>query len=784
MLKSYFLYAKKWVLITVILIVSNTFFAQNVQTDVTTYTSQQLIEDILINSNCITNVTVTNVIGGNFGGSDQSYGYFNASGSSFPFQEGIVLSTGRLSNVDGPNTSLSDDGDDSSWNGDNDLETILNESNTTNATTIEFEFTSTANQISFNYIFASEEYQENNSNTCQYSDLFGFLIRPINDQQYTNIALVPNTQTPVKVTTVHPAIPNGCEAQNEYYFESWNDSSAPINFNGQTKVLTATADIIPNETYHVKLVIADEQNYRYDSAVFLEAGSFKLSTDLSEDRLFETNNPLCFGETLELDAFTSGANVTYKWFKNGSELLGEISNIYTVQDEGVYNVEVTFNGTCDSYGEITINYAQELDTNQNYLSSCDNDSDGITFFDLHLADPFYKIDMTGLTVVDFYRTPENANDNLNPIPDPTVFFNTLPNQVVFARIENQDGCFEVESLTLQANYTSLSIGEFNVCDDNFDGFTTFNLDELRSEIAPEVSSTATISFFDSYNDAANNQKQLPTIFENTIPYSQVIWVKAHDFFCELLTSITLKVLNKPELMADEEQLYCLNTFPQTLTLNAGILNIASGDTYVFEWKKDDVDLGLNQEEIGINEAGSYSVKVSNQNNCFTERAIQVNSSESAIIENIEIESQELESDVTIVVLGIGDYEFSIDNGAFQTENSFYNVSGGFHEIAINDLNGCGIVKDEILVFGIPRFFTPNDDGKNDTWIPKGNFLLENSITEIYIFNRFGKLLTQLDVNGVGWNGIFNGKIMPSTDYWYKLVFQDGQIFQGHFSLIR
>ena len=784
MLKSFFLYAKKWVLITVILIVSNTFFAQNVQTDVTTYTSQQLIEDILINSNCITNVTVTNVIGGNFGGSDQSYGYFNASGSSFPFQEGIVLSTGRLSNVDGPNTSLSDDGDDSSWNGDNDLETILNQSNTTNATTIEFEFTSTANQISFNYIFASEEYQENNSNTCQYSDLFGFLIRPINDQQYTNIALVPNTQTPVKVTTVHPAIPNGCEAQNEYYFESWNDSSAPINFNGQTKVLTATADIIPNETYHVKLVIADEQNYRYDSAVFLEAGSFKLSTDLSEDRLFETNNPLCFGETLDLDAFTSGANVTYKWFKNGSELLGEISNIYTVQDEGVYNVEVTFNGTCDSYGEITINYAQELDTNQNYLSSCDNDSDGITFFDLHLADPFYKIDMTGLTVVDFYRTPENANDNLNPIPDPTVFFNTLPNQVVFARIENQDGCFEVESLTLQANYTSLSIGEFNVCDDNFDGFTTFNLDELRSEIAPEVSSTATISFFDSYNDAANNQKQLPTIFENTIPYSQVIWVKAHDVFCELLTSITLNVLNKPELMADEEQLYCLNTFPQTLTLNAGLLNITSGETYVFEWKKDDLDLGLNQEEIGINEAGSYSVKVSNQNNCFTERAIQVNSSESAIIENIEIESQELESDVTIVVLGIGDYEFSIDNGAFQTENSFYNVSGGFHEIAINDLNGCGIVKEEILVFGIPRFFTPNDDGKNDTWIPKGNFLLENSITEIYIFNRFGKLLTQLDVNGVGWNGIFNGKIMPSTDYWYKLVFQDGQIFQGHFSLIR
>ena len=74
--------------------------------------------------------------------------------------------------------SLSDD-DAPNWVGDNDLEAILNEPNTINATIIEFDFTTIANQVSFRYIFASEEYQEGNSNTCNYSDLFGFLIKPL-----------------------------------------------------------------------------------------------------------------------------------------------------------------------------------------------------------------------------------------------------------------------------------------------------------------------------------------------------------------------------------------------------------------------------------------------------------------------------------------------------------------------------------------------------------------------------------------------------------------------------
>ena len=151
--------------------------SQNIQVDSQSFSPQELIEDILIDSDCIDTVLVTNVVGGNFGENERSYGYFNAIGTTFPFEEGIVLTTGRLQNVQGPNTNLSDD-DAPGWGGDSDLEIVLNESNTTNATILEFQFSSSASEISFRYIFASEEYQEGNPNTCQFSDLFGFLIRP------------------------------------------------------------------------------------------------------------------------------------------------------------------------------------------------------------------------------------------------------------------------------------------------------------------------------------------------------------------------------------------------------------------------------------------------------------------------------------------------------------------------------------------------------------------------------------------------------------------------------
>jgi gliding motility-associated-like protein len=757
-------------------------FSQNIQVDSQLYTPQQLIEDVLIDSNCITNVVVTNVVGGDFNNTDESYGYFDSAGTSFPFESGIVMSTGRLANVEGPNDSLSDD-DAPNWAGDNDLENILNENNTINATIIEFEFISIADEVSFRYLFASEEYQENNPNTCRFSDLFGFLIRNVNDTQYNNIALVPDTQIPVKVTTVHPDIPNGCPAENEAYFGSWNGVNTPINFNGQTKVLTATASVIPGETYHVKLVIADEQNYRYDSAVFLEAGSFQLRTNLGSDRLLATNSPLCENETLELFATQMG-NKSYTWYKDGVELLGETNDSYIVTDTGIYNVEIELENNCFSYGEITIEYTTNPIISNTTLVACDEDQDGFTTYNLFDAEQDVTNGDQSLSISNFYNTQLDALQETSAILSPTSFQNTSLLQMIYARVENQYRCSSIAEITLDFSNNILTIPPFEVCDDDIiDGITSFNLNDLESLIQPNVPVGASIQFYTSIDDAFSSNNEVNTTFLNTVPYSQTIFVKVlNNSACYAITTVDLNVLFTPLLLQDENTFYCLNTFPQSIMLEAGILN-DSLNNYTYAWFLNNT-LIANTETISINETGTYTVITMYSNGCASSRDIIVSPSNTATISSISIQEVSDNNSITISVSGEGNYEYALDNNIFQDSNTFTNVSAGFHTVFVNDINGCGVVEELISVLGFPKFFTPNGDSYNNTWKPFGVNAQFNANIDIKIYDRYGKLLKVVSPLGNGWNGTFNGNNLATDDYWYVVSMPDGKEYRGHFALVR
>ncbi|MFZ3274360.1 MAG: T9SS type B sorting domain-containing protein [Lutibacter sp.] len=113
---------------------------------------------------------------------------------------------------------------------------------------------------------------------------------------------------------------------------------------------------------------------------------------------------------------------------------------------------------------------------------------------------------------------------------------------------------------------------------------------------------------------------------------------------------------------------------------------------------------------------------------------------------------------------------------------------GIHTIYVQDKNNCGISLVEVSVIGYPKFFTPNNDGQNDTWNVLG--VSENfyQSATVYIFDRFGKLLTEIDLYSDGWNGLLNGQLLPSTDYWFSVELVDlkgnVRVKKGHFSLIR
>ena len=766
-------------------------YSQNMIVDNQTYTPQQLIEDILINSDCITSISVTNVVGGDFGGADRSYGYFDASGTSFPFETGLVLSTGRLNNVPGPNNSLSDDNA-PNWEGDSDLEFALNETGTTNATILEFDFISVASQISFRYIFASEEYQENNPNSCRFSDLFGFLIRPtVGQNQYRNIALVPDTNIPVKATTVTPGVPGSCPPENETYFGNYNGVNSPINFNGQTAILSATANVIPNESYHVKLVIADEQNFRFDSAVFLEASSFQLSTDLGPNRLVATGNSLCEGETLDLITNELGSP-SFDWYKDGVLIESTPSGYldcgtFTVTESGTYTVEVGLNNSCISYGEVVIEYAPLPIGNASVLIECDVNQDGLTTYNLFDASEDLTDNNGTLQVIDFFLSEADAQANIDPITNPTSFENTIPFQTVYARIINPANCFDSAPLVLQTSNTILNIPNLEACDmDPIDGFTSFNLSAIGASIVNQIPTNAQVTYYETETDAYSQTNALPNNYINSTVDTQTLLVKIKsNNQCFSISTADLVVLDTPLLKADETLFYCIDSFPETLTIFGEVLNDVPNN-YYYEWffngALTDTDTTFNQ----INEIGMYTVIVTDPNGCSSSRTITVNPSETATIESIVVEGIDPTNTITVNVSGNGDFEFALDdsNGFYQDSNVFTNIIQGIHTIYVRDKNGCGITEEMTSVLGFPKFFTPNGDGNNDTWQVVGSNSQFNSIETVLIFNRFGKLISEQTSLSGGWDGNLNGNNLPSDDYWFIAKFADGKRYTGHFALKR
>ena len=148
------------------------------------------------------------------------------------------------------------------------------------------------------------------------------------------------------------------------------------------------------------------------------------------------------------------------------------------------------------------------------------------------------------------------------------------------------------------------------------------------------------------------------------------------------------------------------------------------------------------------------------------------------------------NNVEFFVDGDGEYEYAINGGDFQDDPVFIDIPPGVNSVIINDKNGCGTTEPiDFLVVGYPKFFTPNADGFHDFWNVLGIETLTDPV--VHIFDRYGKLLKQLDATTIGWDGTFNGRPMPSSDYWFKMEYsrdEEGVVvartLQTHFTLKR
>ncbi|HNV98429.1 MAG TPA: choice-of-anchor L domain-containing protein, partial [Chitinophagales bacterium] len=218
-------------------------------------------------------------------------GMFDCVDCNVGIDSGVILTTGRVSNIAGPNNSGST-GTNNGWPGDPDLNAYPGVGTTNDACALEFDVFSPGDSLKFEYVFGSDEYPEY---VFSINDAFIFMLSGPGYPVATNIALIPGTALPVTIdnvnATTNPAyyIANGTGGTGIYATDPYY-----IEYDGFTVVMTAEAVVTPCEWYHLKLVIGDESDFVWDSGVFLKAGS--LTTNLLADF---TYGGVPFGGTAE-----------------------------------------------------------------------------------------------------------------------------------------------------------------------------------------------------------------------------------------------------------------------------------------------------------------------------------------------------------------------------------------------------------------------------------------------------------------------------------------------------
>ena len=233
------------------------------------YSVTELIEDVFIGGGCF---EVSNVqLIGNAAG----VGYFSNGTTNVMFDDGVILASGNIANAEGPNNSASDGNSFGDTSGDPDLN-LFGAGSVRDAVGIEFDFTPTVPVINFEYVFGSEEYCEFVNST--FNDVFGFFISgPGINGPFTlgaeNIALVPGTANYVAINSVNHLVNTGFFNPNSTSCGS-TTNLPEIEYDGYTTVLTATANVIPCQTYHIRMVVSDIGDHAYDSGVFLKANGF------------------------------------------------------------------------------------------------------------------------------------------------------------------------------------------------------------------------------------------------------------------------------------------------------------------------------------------------------------------------------------------------------------------------------------------------------------------------------------------------------------------------------
>ncbi|MEX0637041.1 MAG: choice-of-anchor L domain-containing protein, partial [Ferruginibacter sp.] len=433
---------------------------------------------------------------------------------------------------------------------------------------------------------------------CGFADVFAFLLTNITTGVTTNVAVIPGTTIPVSVLTIRDNAYNaGCPSVNPQFFGQFNQTlpavDTPINMRGQTVVFNASAVVIPNNQYSIKLTIGDYQDTAFDSAVFIEGGSFNVGSasvggtgqyEGFGDLTVANGAALCPGLCQTIRAGSSPiANATYQWSKDGVVIPGETTFELQVCEAGEYCATVLIGGgtTCQQTDCATVEVLPipNIQTGDD-LYSCN------TTWNLTQNSSFIINGLSG--EVTYHLTLQDALDVANQIPNLVALaYPGTDGQIIYVAVQvDGEPCIYTSTFQifeLDSTITPLTTVIPALCDVNADGFEVFDFSIATTNALNGLAPTEyTVTYHTSLADATNNIGAInPTNFNGS--NNQIIYIRVEQNcdptnFATTQITLLLTTIPVPDDPLDVASCDCYTLPPLTVGNYFGGTN-GSGTSY-------------------------------------------------------------------------------------------------------------------------------------------------------------------------------------------------------------
>lgn len=504
-----------------------------------------------------------------------------------------------------------------------------------------------------------------------------------------------------------------------------------------------TLNNLPSGTYKIRTKDAQGCVSNYNSVL--------LDGEFLDECNFEAQNPYC-GTKGYIEISTPAVSYSI----DGGNTW-QTSNIFLNLDSDSYILKIKNNLGCTSTSKYV--YLSNLEQTYPELKVIEAGCDKFATISIITKGDLYSFD-NGLT---FTTNPVISGQN--GVQSYTI-------------IVKKDSCTSYSTFyTLYSQFKTVPIPtsyQETLCDDLNDNKEIVDLTSYNQYLISN-SANYTFKYYEDLNNATLNLSEISDSQTFVLtPSNKVIFARTISADgCYGISTITLNMIESPRI--DLLDRYPLCEF--------GEIPIRANDGFdKYEWSTGELT-----QQIIINKVGSYWFKAYENHAgplvCESTKNFEVFLSNPAKITEIKFSDWTvMDNTITVIVTGLGNYEYSIDGINFQDSNVFTGMYFGQYTIYVNDKNNCGSVSKDVFLMLYPNFFTPNGDLYNDFW--KIKFSEKEKDLDTKIYDRHGKLIKNLLFNDPGWDGTLNGQPLPADDYWFVVKRKSGLEYKGHFALKR